>query len=114
MGIRLLSAAFALAFASAAFAQTPSVTLRGTIETVSADGGALTMKTRAGEAATVRVKHGVNGLGKKLHYYLNYSSDEQSVPYSYGTGIDLTTGAAVASAQTLQLKPWDLAVIEER
>ena len=56
MGLRLLSAAFALAFASAAFAQTPSVTLRGTIETVSADGGALTMKTRAGEAATVRVK----------------------------------------------------------
>ena len=55
MGIRLLSAAFALAFASAAFAQTPSVTLRGTIETVSADGGALTVKTRAGEAATVRV-----------------------------------------------------------
>ena len=56
MGIRLLSAAFAMAFASAAFAQTPSVTLRGTIETVSADGGALSMKTRAGEAATVRVK----------------------------------------------------------
>ena len=56
MGIRLLSAAFALAFASAAFAQTPAVTLRGTIETVSADGGTVTMKTRAGEAATVRVK----------------------------------------------------------
>ena len=56
MGLRVLSAAFALAFASGAFAQTPSVTLRGTIETVSADGGALTMKTRAGEAATVRLK----------------------------------------------------------
>src|SRR5271163_350152 len=56
MGIRSLCAALALAFASAAFSQTPSVTLRGTIETVSADGGALTMKTHAGEAATVRVK----------------------------------------------------------
>jgi hypothetical protein len=56
MGLRLLSAAFALAFASAAFAQTLAVTLRGTLETVSADGGTLTMKTRAGEAATVRVK----------------------------------------------------------
>ena len=32
------------------------VTLRGTIETMSADGRAVTMKTRAGEAATVRVK----------------------------------------------------------
>jgi hypothetical protein len=56
MGLRLLSAAFVLAFASAASAQAPSVTLRGTIETVSADGGALTMKTRSGDAATVRVK----------------------------------------------------------
>jgi hypothetical protein len=56
MGLRLLSAAFALAFASAAFAQAPLVTLRGTIETVSADGGTLGLKTRGGEAATVRVK----------------------------------------------------------
>jgi len=56
MSLRLFTAAFGLAFASAAFAQAPSVTLRGTIETVSADGGALTIKTRSGEAATVRVK----------------------------------------------------------
>src|SRR5271156_6873365 len=64
--------------------------------------------------ATVRVKHGVNGLGKKLHYYLNYSSGEQSIAYAYGAGTDLTSGAAVAAAQTLQLKAWDLAVIEEK
>ena len=56
MNLRLLTTAFALLFASAAFAQTPSVTLRGTIETVSADGGTLGIKTRSGEAATVRVK----------------------------------------------------------
>jgi hypothetical protein len=56
MALRWVSAAFALAFASAAFAQTPSVTLRGTIVTVSADGGTLGVKTRSGEAATVRVK----------------------------------------------------------
>ena len=34
----------------------------------------------------VRVKHGVNGMGKKVHYYLNYSSDEQAVAYSYASG----------------------------
>jgi hypothetical protein len=56
MSLRLLSAAFALLFAGAAFAQTPLVTLRGTIETVSADGGTLGIKTRSGESATVRVK----------------------------------------------------------
>jgi Domain of unknown function (DUF5666) len=56
MNLRLLSAAFALLLTGAAFAQTPSVTLRGTIVTVSADGGTLGMKTRSGETATVRVK----------------------------------------------------------
>jgi hypothetical protein len=59
MNLRLLAAAFALLSTGAAFAQTPSVTLRGTIETVSADGGALGIKTRSGEAATVRVKPGL-------------------------------------------------------
>jgi hypothetical protein len=56
MALRWLSTAFALAFASAAFAQTPSVTLRGTIETVSADGGSLGVKARSGQTVTVRVK----------------------------------------------------------
>ena len=63
--------------------------------------------------AAVRVKHGVNGLGKKVHYYLNYSSDVQLVTYSYRAGNDLTTGAAVTQGQNLQLKAWDLAIVEE-
>ena len=62
----------------------------------------------------VRVKHGVNGMGKKVHYYLNYSSDDQAVAYSYGVGTDLTTGAAVAPGQNLQLKAWDVAIVEEK
>ena len=64
--------------------------------------------------ASVRVKHGVNGTGKKVHYYLNYSSDGQAVAYSYGAGTDLTTGAAVAPGQNFQLKPWDVAIVEEK
>ncbi len=62
----------------------------------------------------VRVKHGVNGMGKKVHYYLNYSSDEQPVAYSYGAGIDLTTGATIATGQNFQLKAWDVAIVEEK
>jgi beta-galactosidase len=62
----------------------------------------------------VRVKHGVNGMGKKVHYYLNYSSDGQAVAYSYGAGTDLTSGAAVAAGRNIQLKAWDLAIIEEK
>ncbi len=64
--------------------------------------------------AKVRVKHGVNAMGKKVHYYLNYSSDEQTVPYSYAAGTDLTTGAEVASSQSILLKPWDVAIVEEK
>ena len=64
--------------------------------------------------ATVRVKHGLNRKGKALHYYLNYSSDPQTVTYAYGPGADLLTQSAVARAQSMALKPWDAAIIEEK
>ena len=64
--------------------------------------------------ATVRVKHGLNRKGKALHYYLNYSSDPQTVTYAYGPGADLLTQSAVVRAQSIALKPWDAAIIEEK
>jgi beta-galactosidase len=64
--------------------------------------------------ATVHVKHGLNRKGQALHYYLNYSSDPQAVTYAYGPGADLLTQAAVARAQSITLKPWDAAIIEEK
>jgi beta-galactosidase len=64
--------------------------------------------------ASVRVKHGVNRKGKTLHYFLNYSSDSQVSTYSYGGGTDLLTGAGVAKGQSLKLKPWDAAIVEEK
>lgn len=63
---------------------------------------------------TVRVKHGLNRKGKALHFYLNYSSDPQTVTYAYGPGADLLTQSAVARAQSIALKPWDAAIIEEK
>jgi beta-galactosidase len=63
--------------------------------------------------ATVRVKHGVNRSGKQLHYYLNYSSDPQTFTYAYAAGQDLLTGSAIVGKQSITLKPWDLAIIEE-
>src|ERR1700757_2262079 len=41
--------------------------------------------------ATVKVRHGRNALGKLLHYYLNFSREEQSFAYPYGDGSDLLT-----------------------
>jgi beta-galactosidase len=61
----------------------------------------------------VKVKHGTNREGKQLHYYLNYSSDNQTIPYTHASGKDLLSGSAVTENQSITLKPWDLAIIEE-
>ncbi len=62
----------------------------------------------------VREKNGVNGMGKALHYYLNYSSDPQTFAYSRGAGTELLKSASVAAGQSITLAPWDLAIIEEK
>jgi beta-galactosidase len=63
--------------------------------------------------AAVKVRHGRNAQGKLLHYYLNFSGTEQSVTYAYGDGSDLLTSTSFRQAQTLRLKPWDLAIVAE-
>lgn len=61
----------------------------------------------------VRVKHGTAG-GKRFHYYLNYSSENQQFQYTYASGEELLSGRAMARSQAVTLAPWDLAVIEEK
>lgn len=62
---------------------------------------------------SVKVRHGKNAQGKWLHYYLNFSGEEQSVPYDYGNGSDLLTNASLQKGQRLRLKPWDVAIVAE-
>ena len=64
--------------------------------------------------AAVKVRHGRNAQGKLLHYYLNFSGQEQSLSYPYGDGSDLLTDASVRQGQGLKLRPWDLAIVAER
>lgn len=64
--------------------------------------------------APVRVKHGTNRDSKNIHYYLNYSSDPQTFTYRYRAGSDLLTQTAVEASQSVTLKRWDLAIIEEK
>ena len=63
---------------------------------------------------SVRVKHGLNSRNRPLHYYFNYSNDEQTFAYSYGAATDLLSQAAVSHGQTIVLKPWDVAILEEK
>ncbi len=62
---------------------------------------------------TIHVVNGVDRLGKRLHYYFNYSGNPVSFTYSYPAGKDLLTDESVANAQQVTLKPWDLAIVEE-
>jgi beta-galactosidase len=62
---------------------------------------------------SVHVQHGVNRLGKRLHYYFNYSSAEVKVRYAYDAGMNLLDGKQVDKAAELTLAPWDLAIVEE-
>jgi beta-galactosidase len=64
--------------------------------------------------AEVHVQHGVNRLGKRLHYYFNYSGKSVEVSYPYVEGTNLLDGKAVAKAGTMTIGPWDLAIVEER
>ena len=63
--------------------------------------------------AAVHVQHGVNRMGKRLHYYFNYSSAEANATYTYTSGTNLLDGKSVTNSAVLTLPPWDLAIIEE-
>ena len=64
--------------------------------------------------AAVRVKHGVNRKGKILHYYLNYSSAPQTFAYDYGEASEILLQTTLSHGQNITLKPWDVAIIEEK
>lgn len=59
-------------------------------------------------------KSGVNGQGRAIHYYFNYSDQEQSLNYSYVAGTDLFTDKKVKSGEVLRLAPWGVIIIEEK
>jgi beta-galactosidase len=56
---------------------------------------------------------GINVTGKTVHYFLNYSSASQTFTYSQRSGTDLLAEKPIANAQTVDLAPWDLVIIEE-
>jgi beta-galactosidase len=64
--------------------------------------------------AAVHTRHGVNRMGKHLHYYFNYSGAEVKASYGYGPGSSLLDGRPIGKGAILTLPPWDLAIIEEQ
>ena len=62
----------------------------------------------------MHVTHGVNRMGKRVHYYFNYSVGEVKANYVYDPGTNLLDGKPVSKTDALTLKPWDLAIVEEK
>jgi beta-galactosidase len=63
--------------------------------------------------AEVHAVNGIDRLGKRLHYYFNYSGSDVSFVYSHAAGKELLTDKPVTTSQSITLKPWDLAIVEE-
>jgi beta-galactosidase len=62
---------------------------------------------------SIHVVNGIDRLGKRLHYYFNYSQNPASFVYSNPTGKDLLTNMPVATSQQVTLAPWGLSIVEE-
>ena len=61
----------------------------------------------------VIVRKGINDFGKNVRYFLNYSAEEQKVPYRYGNGVDLLSGKTVDHGEIIAIPAWDLKIVEE-
>lgn len=61
----------------------------------------------------LRVRHGANGDGKRVHYYLNYSDEPQTFTYAYAVGVELLSGTQMSPSRRVTVPAWDLAIIEE-
>jgi beta-galactosidase len=63
---------------------------------------------------SVKVRHGRNSRGKLLHYYLNFSGQDQAFTYPYAPGTDLLTGSPVRKGQAVTVRSWDLVIVAEQ
>ena len=71
------------------------------------------MSREVTEGFPVIVRKGVNGLGRRLWYYLNYSGREQSAVYAGKDGCDILTGDSVRAKEGITIPAWDLRIVEE-
>jgi beta-galactosidase len=63
--------------------------------------------------AAVHTQLGINRMGKRVHYYFNYSSAEVTFHYVHPSGTSLLDSKPALKDAELTLAPWDVAIIEE-
>ena len=58
-------------------------------------------------------KSGINENGNTVHYYYNYSSETSNFTYPYDDGLELISNKRIQKDSVLEIKPWDVLIIEE-
>lgn len=58
------------------------------------------------------IKKAINRNGETIHFYFNYSNNNQVVKHLYDVGTELISGEQVLSDQNLLFNPWDLKIIK--
>jgi beta-galactosidase len=58
------------------------------------------------------IKEGTNAQGRLVHWYFNYSGEEQQVA-EHPAGVELLGGHTLSKDEGFTLEPWGAAVIEE-
>lgn len=64
-------------------------------------------------AFPVNIKNGINQAGRRIHYYFNYSGSALTQKYLHGDAVELLSGRSVSRGSLLQMKPWDVLIMEE-
>lgn len=59
----------------------------------------------------VIIRKGINPQGKRITFCLNFSGENQVLP-SHPAGCELISETVISENETLTLRPWDLAIIE--
>ncbi|MTW09951.1 cellulase family glycosylhydrolase [Pseudoduganella eburnea] len=63
--------------------------------------------------AQVHTRSGTNDYGRTVRYFFNYSGAAASFKYQYKGGTDLLTSRPVKADDTVNLGPWEVAIVEE-
>ena len=63
--------------------------------------------------ASVHERSGVNGFGRAVRYYFNYSGAAVNFNYRHQAGVDLLSARRVKPDEAMTLGPWELAIVEE-
>ncbi len=63
--------------------------------------------------AGVHNVNGVDRLGKRIHYYFNYTGSSATFTYRHPSGTNLLTNKRITSSEKLTIPAWDLAIIQE-